>query len=102
MSTLTTAPHAILMARSLDMGDVSATYALAAKSTAARLAEARKRRELGELDEDEYLKLLKTIQAEDQLMTSMAKNIDKSVEIRDKPASNTVVIDYDAKLKAIK
>jgi len=84
------------------MHDVSGVYALAAKSTAARLAEARKQQALGGLDDDEYLKLLKTIQAEDQLMTSMAKNIDKAVEIRDRPASNSIVVDYDAKLKAIK
>jgi len=102
MSTLTTEAHAILMQRSLEMNDVSGVYALAAKSTAARLSDARKQMQGGELDDDEYIKLLKTIQAEDQLMTSVAKNIDKSVEIRDKPASNTIVIDYDAKLKAIR
>jgi ribosomal protein L4 len=95
-------PHAILMLRSMDLGDAAGAYALAAKATADRLAKAKKLRDQDGLDDVEYLKLLKTIQAEDQLMTSAAKNLDKAVELRDKPISSVIMVDYDAKLKAIK
>jgi len=95
-------PHAILMLRSMDLGDAAGAYALAAKATAARLSEAKKLRDSGGLDDTDYLKLLKTIQAEDQLMTSAAKNLDKAVELRDRPASSIMTVDYDAKLQAIK
>ena len=86
----------------MDLGDAAGAYALAAKATAARLSDAKKLRDSGGMDDSEYLKLLKTIQAEDQLMTSAAKNLDKAVELRDKPASSVIAVDYDAKLKAIK
>ena len=86
--------------RSMDMQDAAGVYALAAKCTVAGLAEARKLKESGGLDDDEYLKLLKTIQAEDSLMSSAAKNIDKAVELRNQPGQ-TITVDYDAKLKAI-
>ena len=94
--------HAIILQRTVDMQDVAGVYAVAAQSTASRLVEARKIRDSGGLDDDEYLKLLKTIEAEDKLMTSAAKNMDKAVEIRDRPASSMVTVDYDAKLLAVK
>jgi hypothetical protein len=95
-------PHAILMQRSLEMHDVAGVYALAAKTTASRLAEVKAVYDSGAIDDDQYLKLLRAVQCEDQLMTSAARNMDKAVEIRDKPAAHTITVDYDAKLKAIK
>ena len=94
--------HAIILQRTVDMQDVAGIYAVAAQSTAARLTDARRLRDSGGLDDDDYLKLLRTIEAEDKLMTSAAKNMDKAVEIRDRPASAAITIDYDAKLLAIK
>ena len=95
-------PHTTLMLRSIDLQDVAGVYALAAKATAARLAEIRSLYDSGKVDDDQYLKLLRAAQCEDQLMSSAAKNMDKAVEVRDRPASAAVTVDYDAKLKAIK
>tara|TARA_B100000427_G_scaffold59620_1_gene46887 strand:- start:5864 stop:6169 length:306 start_codon:yes stop_codon:yes gene_type:complete len=101
MSTELISVQEILIQRAADMQDASSVYALAARLTAARMAEVRKLRDSGGLDDDEYAKQLKLIESEDKLMSSVAKNFHKSAEIRAAANTPVEVVDYEAKLKAI-